>query len=346
MSHYITHTVQKGDTLWEIAKKYHISLEELKALNNLSTNTIYPNQTLKIKKELYVLYNDIIQIGTFKTESSALEEGWKHYNKGLINTYVQFPSGEKYYFKDNRNDNPKRKQYGLLNSILGTNEASLNQMIKFVQNKNKSFNKQIAVAFWEVSKKYGVRGDVAFCQSILETNYFRYGGDVDQQQFNFAGIGATGGVKGHFFRNIDEGVTAQIQHLYGYACKAPLPPGEKLIDPRFHHLQRGSAPYWEDLAGKWAYPGYDPNRYKNLEEAMQAEASYGQKIIKLFKQLKETKVEANSFTETDWKLEAIHWMYDEGILTDESWKENPEKPLPLWAEAIVLKRLYEKMKKD
>lgn len=43
-----------------------------------------------------------------------------------------------------------------------------------------------------------------------------------------------------------------------------------------------------------------------------------------------------------WKKAAVEWLYQEGLLSDENWKEHIENGLPLWAEAIVLKRLYEK----
>ena len=33
-----THTVQKGDTLYSIAKKYDLTVNQLKSLNNLKTN--------------------------------------------------------------------------------------------------------------------------------------------------------------------------------------------------------------------------------------------------------------------------------------------------------------------
>lgn len=49
---YITYTVKKGDTLWDIAKKYLGSgakWTQIKALNGLSSDKIYLGQTLKIK---------------------------------------------------------------------------------------------------------------------------------------------------------------------------------------------------------------------------------------------------------------------------------------------------------
>ncbi|RAP27835.1 N-acetylmuramoyl-L-alanine amidase [Brevibacillus laterosporus] len=47
----------------------------------------------------------------------------------------------------------------------------------------------------------------------------------------------------------------------------------------------------------------------------------------------------------DWKQEAVSWLYQEGILTNEDWRHNYDNPLPLWAEAVVLRRLYEKLTK-
>lgn len=45
------YTVQKGDSLWSIATKYGITVNELKALNNLTNNTIHVGQNLKVKSE-------------------------------------------------------------------------------------------------------------------------------------------------------------------------------------------------------------------------------------------------------------------------------------------------------
>ncbi|MDR5000071.1 N-acetylmuramoyl-L-alanine amidase family protein [Brevibacillus parabrevis] len=50
-------------------------------------------------------------------------------------------------------------------------------------------------------------------------------------------------------------------------------------------------------------------------------------------------------TVPDWKQEGIDWMFDQGLLTNEDWRNQADKPLPLWAEAIILKRLYEQLKK-
>jgi peptidoglycan DL-endopeptidase LytE len=43
-----THTVVPGDSLWALSKKYNTSVTELKKLNNLTKEVIYPNQVLKV----------------------------------------------------------------------------------------------------------------------------------------------------------------------------------------------------------------------------------------------------------------------------------------------------------
>jgi len=43
-----TYTVKSGDTLTKIAKKYHISVQQLKQWNHLKSDKIFPKQHLKI----------------------------------------------------------------------------------------------------------------------------------------------------------------------------------------------------------------------------------------------------------------------------------------------------------
>ena len=171
--------------------------------------------------------------------------------------------------------------------IMGKSVLSAKQLTNFVKEYNPDFNPEIAEAFIDIGNKYGIRGDIAFCQSIHETGYFKFGGDVKPEQNNFAGIGATGGGNpGNSFSTIEEGVTAQMQHLYAYASTKALPDGEELVDPRFTLIKvRGTAPYWEDLGAKWACPGYDTSVYNSFEEAMISGATYGQNIISIYQRI-------------------------------------------------------------
>jgi len=43
-----THKVEAGESLWSISKKYNTNVNELKAINNLTKDTIFPNQVLKV----------------------------------------------------------------------------------------------------------------------------------------------------------------------------------------------------------------------------------------------------------------------------------------------------------
>lgn len=154
-------------------------------------------------------------------------------------------------------------------SIKGDSYLSAEELENFVQKVNK---KAISIAeyYLKYGKIYGIRGDVAFAQAILETDYFRFTGTVRSEQNNFAGIGTTSQtVRGNSFSTPEEGVLAQIQHLYAYAATEKIPDGCPLVDPRFHLVQRGSARTWVDLNGKWAVPG----------------TSYGQMILSIYRRM-------------------------------------------------------------
>ena len=45
--------VKPGDTLYSIARKYNINIDELKKINNLTTNTLSIGQQLKIKNDIF-----------------------------------------------------------------------------------------------------------------------------------------------------------------------------------------------------------------------------------------------------------------------------------------------------
>lgn len=45
---YFIYTVHKGDSLWKISQKYNVSIAEIKRINELETDIIYPGQKLKI----------------------------------------------------------------------------------------------------------------------------------------------------------------------------------------------------------------------------------------------------------------------------------------------------------
>lgn len=163
--------------------------------------------------------------------------------------------------------------------IMGTSVASANQLNALLLGGNPQAKDYLHLAeiYLEEGEKEGVRGDGAFCQSLIETGYFRFGGDVRPYQNNYAGIGATGGVSGNSFPDPRTGIRAQIQHLKAYASTTPLV--LECVDPRYKYVSKGCAPTFEQLSGKWAVPGY--SGYSSLEAARRARNSYGDHIVHL-----------------------------------------------------------------
>ena len=136
----------------------------------------------------------------------------------------------------------------------GEIKAPKEKIVAYIKKTNPNFDSKIADAFYEIGKIYGVRGDIALCQSIVETGYFKYEGSaVTADQHNYCGLGVTSnGVKGCAFATIEQGVEAQIQHLYAYGSTEDIPAGRTLYDPRFKYVTRGIAPVWGALNMRWA----------------------------------------------------------------------------------------------
>ncbi len=159
--------------------------------------------------------------------------------------------------------------------IFGESVATSAQL-RAILKKNNPLAPDLVDLYLEIGKEYGIRGDLAFCQAAKETGWWRFGNLVTLDQNNYCGLGATGspatgdedlrganpnrvgfieGKHGAYFRTPADGVEAQIQHLYAYATKNPLPSGKGLVDPRFSLVPRGVATNWTDLNGRWAVPG-------------------------------------------------------------------------------------------
>lgn len=172
----------------------------------------------------------------------------------------------------------------------GINEEPCTKAIVAIVKNNPDFDIEIAKAFFLLADEYHIDPMRAISQSILETGWFKFvGSSVKPEQHNYCGLGATGnGVSGASFDTIENGVRAQLQHLYAYGCKDALPKDEStIVDPRYKYVTRGIATYWEQLAGRWAVPGFDG---KDPEEAMAKGLTYGQKIDTIYKGLIATNV--------------------------------------------------------
>jgi len=180
------------------------------------------------------------------------------------------------------------------------------KVIKKILSNNADFDIEIAKSFWKLTPKYGIDPMMAISQSILETGWFKYQGSaVKPEQHNYCGLGVTSnGVEGGKFDTIEDGVTAQLQHLFAYGSTEEL--NEAILDPRFKYVTRGVAPYWQQLAGRWACPGYDKNTYSTPEAAMAANNTYGQKILSICKSLESavvTKLDIEKYFQTESPVE-------------------------------------------
>lgn len=180
---------------------------------------------------------------------------------------------------------------GGLMQIMGTSQTTVAQMVRYYNANASGYDtfkakyngkydgclakggastiNQFAQIFYEEATAEGVRAEVAFTQCMKETGFLKYGGDVLPNQYNFAGIGATGAVHGASFSNVRMGIRAQIQHLKAYGSISPLT--NQCVDPRFNLVKRGSAQYVEWLGIK-----ENPNGY-----GWATSKSYGHDIVNM-----------------------------------------------------------------
>ena len=232
-------------------------------------------------------------------------------------------------------------------AIMGKAQATAQQMALFCRSKNSAPQltscslEQLAEMFIEEGEAEGVRGDVAFAQSLHETGYFKFGGIVLPTQNNYAGIGALNGNatgQAASFPDPRTGVRAQIQHLKAYASTEALV--NECVDPRFSLVARGVAPYVEWLGAAdnpqgrgWAVPG----------------AGYGANIVKLLGQImaQETpqapaEPENDGYPEgtPDWQKEGFEILVQRGIINSpDVWKARFDQPIMVGEILAIIGRL-------
>ncbi len=168
--------------------------------------------------------------------------------------------------------------------ILGPSALSAQQLADWVR--ASGHVPRITVPIDELAQDYitegdnaGVRGDVAFAQSILETYWFTFpgGGQLAGHDNNFAGIGACDSCKhGFTFRDARTGVRAQMQALRIYVdpdlTKTTLK--QPLVMPKMLNLGfRGKVQTWWDLWGTWATGAFYGQRVYDIYERMVAFAA-------------------------------------------------------------------------
>lgn len=232
-------------------------------------------------------------------------------------------------------------------AIMGKAQATAQQMALFCRSKNSTPQltscslEQLAEMFIEEGEAEGVRGDVAFAQSLHETGYFKFGGIVLPTQNNYAGIGALNGNatgQAASFPDPRTGVRAQIQHLKAYASTEALV--NECVDPRFSLVARGVAPYVEWLGAAdnpqgrgWAVPG----------------AGYGANIVKLLGQIMAQETpQAPAEPENDgypegtpaWQKEGFEILVERDIINSpDVWKARFDQPIMVGEILAIIGRL-------
>lgn len=168
-------------------------------------------------------------------------------------------------------------------TILGTSLVTAEDLAAFARANGRAHPsvdvEALAVHFTDEGAAEGVRADLAWVQSLLETGWFSFTGSmVEPGDHNYAGIGACDScTRGYIFATPQLGARAQIQLLRTYAdatataATLARPPASRAPEKVY---VRGCCATWMSLAGVWA-----TNR------------QYGIKILTLYDQLLRSTVE-------------------------------------------------------
>lgn len=211
------------------------------------------------------------------------------------------------------------KAEGGYTRIAGKAEATAEQMQAYIKAKNPAVAQSVVdmIPFYLFEGEMeGVRGDVAFAQSCLETGNFTFSGSaVTLDQNNFCGMGVTqNGMKGNSFASPQLGIRAQVQHLKAYASTDALK--NTCIDLRFQYVVRGCAPYVEWLGQKENPAG----------KGWATGAGYGEKILNILNAILAMPTE-DTKEKTGWVQENEGWRYylDSGHCVCNDWYQEDGK---------------------
>lgn len=141
-------------------------------------------------------------------------------------------------------------------SILGPSLLTEQQILGWFESAGVTTNlttsiKQLVWDYLEAGRVTGVRADIAFAQSVVETGHFSFptGGQLTAKDNNFAGIGACDSCKhGWSFPSAMAGVLSQEQLLESYA--SPVPEGRGFGS--MAGSVQGCCTTWLALSGVWA----------------------------------------------------------------------------------------------
>ena len=245
----------------------------------------------------------------YMDKNGVMQTGWqtignqKYYfdGSGAMVTGWQLIDNVWYYFENSGelNNQPSSKPpvndaIKVYYEIAGDSSVTVEQMVSYYKKSGKPYPAEALKAggaatieefcqiYYEECETEGIKAEVAFIQSMIETGFLQFGGSVKIEQFNFAGLGATGnGVSGNSFENVRIGIRAHVQHLKCYANDEPLK--NECVDPRWGEWLRGKAPYVE-----WLSIPNNPNG-----TGWAGDVDYAAKLLKGIQDMKKTEASIN-----------------------------------------------------
>ena len=156
-------------------------------------------------------------------------------------------------------------------AIRGTSPTiPLEKMSRIIKGHNPNFKPEIAWAYYDLAKIFGIDPAAAMCQAIHETGWFMSEKAVKQN--NFAGIGVTSNTAvGAVSIAVIGGVLQHLSHLVAYSVDS-YNSWAALLDNRYDLVvklrrdrNKAVAAVYTDLNGRWAVPG---NTYGQAIEAI------------------------------------------------------------------------------
>lgn len=192
--------------------------------------------------------------------------------------------------------------------IMGQSKATVEQFRTYVKKVNPKVTDSVmklAAIYIAEGEAEGVRGDIAFAQSCLETGNFTFAGSaVSFNQNNFCGLGVTkNDMKGDNFDTPIKGIRAQIQHLKAYASNERLL--QTCVDPRFTYVNRNCAEYVE-----WLGIQENPNH-----QGWAAGKGYGEQIIRILNTILSGSEESESEDIMNFFICVDHANYGNGVIS-------------------------------
>ena len=219
----------------------------------------------------------------FGTPVGVLAEDVDHSMEGQISKPQSSGESNTDSFVDDSTDNT----YGYY-TIMGCTTVDVEDMVAQYEAQNVEYPSDVlteggapdidtfCTIVIEEADAEGVRGEVVYEQAMLETGWLQFQGDASAGQFNFSGLGTTGGgVAGNSFPDVRTGIRAQVQHLKAYASSEELV--QACVDNRFQYVAREIAPYVEWL-------GIQENPYGG---GWAAGKDYGSKLRKILSSVSE-----------------------------------------------------------